>query len=215
MTKFDTLYKKIINENTNDEKADPQIEKALSFLPSLKSRIDDLYENGQDKKTLDDKKEDIKQLAKEYEKDLIGFWKLVDELPDEQVYALAKQAVSLCGGKQIYFKLCLGQTSLQLDSTRGFVVRLFNKLNQIGRDKRANVKVTFFPDYKGWTSSLDNKDMFADLRNYSDSCYDKDGNYVKDIDFEAVKAIVNKYAKNADVEVFVDTGNPTQKELKD
>jgi hypothetical protein len=47
--------------------------------------------------------------------------------------------------------------------------------------------------------------MLEDLTNYSSQCYNDGGEYVEDIDLDVVKAIVNKYVKNATVEVVEDS----------
>ena len=72
-------------------------------------------------------------------------------------------------------------------------------------NENTNVEVIFHSNYNGWTSTFENDDMLRDLTEYSASCYSEDGDYVEDIDVETVKAIVNKYAKNANVEVVEDT----------
>ncbi len=66
------------------------------------------------------------------------------------------------------------------------------------------IKLTFHSNYNGWSSYFNHNKMLEDLTNYSSQCYNDEGEYVEDIDLDVVKAIVNKYVKNAIVEVVED-----------
>ena len=130
MTKFDTLYKQIISENASDEKADPRIEKALSFLTSYLPLVEPLYRLKGDEY---DKKQ--RKITEEFKEDLINFWKLVVELPDEQTYALVKQTILKCKGSH-NFKHYLLAPIHNLNTHFELLKKATEKLNRISTAKK-------------------------------------------------------------------------------